>query len=126
MVSSTLKSSASSEQGFIRAVEIDNQFVDAWYNLGVVGGGSVIGQMGGQRHTKQQCYIRAIEIDGQYATAWYCLGVVGGGSVGGQQYTAQQCYIKALEIDDRYTTAWYGLGHGNLISSWTSPARQSS
>jgi len=46
------------QQCYIRALEIDGQYSNAWNNLGNRGGGSV----GGQQYTQQQCYIKRDEL----------------------------------------------------------------
>ena len=48
------------QQCYIRALEIDDQQANAWFNLGIARGGSV----DGQQYTREQCCDRAAEIRG--------------------------------------------------------------
>ena len=43
-----------------QVLEIDDQFKEAWYNLGAVGGGAVRGT----QYSKKQCYEQVCEATG--------------------------------------------------------------
>ena len=53
------------------ALEADDQYANAWTNLGFEGGGTV----DGQQFTEQQCYARAREIDDAHNNVWHNLGL---------------------------------------------------
>ncbi|CAE7442160.1 SEC, partial [Symbiodinium microadriaticum] len=96
-----------SKQGcYIKALELDGNYVNAWLNLGVIGGGTVKGQA----YDAKGCHVKALELDENNANAWRNLGVEGGGTVKGQAYDKKGCYIKALELDENYAYAWNNLG----------------
>jgi tetratricopeptide (TPR) repeat protein len=102
-------------QCYDKAIEIDPNYVDAWYEKGnaLYGLESI------------QCYDKAIEIDPKYAKAWYGKGntllalsyvdaYANKGdalSMIGKYNEAIQCYDKAIEIDPKYAKAWYGKAH---------------
>ena len=80
----------------------DPIFAVAWFNLGVVGGGSV----GGVDYNKNMCYAKSLELNPMYAYVWISLGLEGGGSVAGVHYDKKTCYEKALELDPKHGYAW--------------------
>lgn len=81
------------ERGNVRQIVQNGMNADAWFNLGVVGGGSVQGRY----YSKKECYQKALDIEPEFANAWYNLGnlgVDGGGWVQGRRYSQKECYEK--------------------------------
>lgn len=102
----------------------DEYFQEAWFNLGLSGGGSVKvsvkvpegGSVKVAKHfSEKSCYQKALEVDGKASksflqSCWYCLGVEGGGMVKSVKYSKKDCYQKALENGQNHSDAWFNLG----------------
>jgi tetratricopeptide (TPR) repeat protein len=97
-------------QCYDKAIEIDPNYADAWYNKGVT-----LYRLGKHNDEAIQCYDKAIEIDPNYADAWYNKGVTLY-RLGKHNDEAIQCYDKAIEIDPHYIKAWYNKGLALSIS----------
>lgn len=66
-----------------------------WYNLGIVGGGSVKDE----KFSETACFQKALDLDSQLSDAWYHLGLVGGGEVRDAIFDAEACLSMALKLD---------------------------
>ncbi|MGE5634650.1 MAG: tetratricopeptide repeat protein, partial [Deltaproteobacteria bacterium] len=95
-------------QCYDKALEIDANYADAWYNKG-----SSLGNL--LKHNEAiQCFDKAIEIDPNNAYAWSYKGVTLYKL--GKRDESIQCYDKALEIDPNNASTWSnkGLALSNL------------
>eukprot|EP00658_Telonema_sp_P-2_P060985 TRINITY_DN49757_c0_g1_i1.p1 TRINITY_DN49757_c0_g1~~TRINITY_DN49757_c0_g1_i1.p1 ORF type:complete len:170 (-),score=47.74 TRINITY_DN49757_c0_g1_i1:38-547(-) len=113
------------EQSYEQALAIDEQYAQAWFNLGCCGGGTVKQQS----YSNKQCYQQALAVDGAYSKAWDNLSNAGGGRVSGREYSKAECRALAMSTADEQdgseaappesqgaavveAEAWYKLGVG--------------
>ncbi|CAE7655910.1 Ogt [Symbiodinium sp. CCMP2592] len=99
----------------------DVKEAEAFWNLGVKGGG----ERNGQSYSQKACFVKALELNENFALVWRNLGVVGGGTVKGRHYDAKACYRKTLEVDEKYAVAWSDLGFvgGGTVKGWDYDAK---
>ncbi|NKQ38425.1 MAG: tetratricopeptide repeat protein, partial [Methanosarcinales archaeon] len=87
---------------FNKAIEINPDDAEAWYNKGVV-----LGELN-RPDEELKAYNKAIEIKPDDAEAWYNKGVVLGKL--NRPDEALKAYDKAIEIKPDYAEAWYNKG----------------
>ncbi|MCL0054212.1 tetratricopeptide repeat protein, partial [Dehalococcoidia bacterium] len=90
------------EKAYRRAIDIDQQNIHPWNNLGVALGNQ------GKYAEAEQAYRSTIDIDQQDAMAWAGLG---NALENQDRYAeAEQAYRSAIDIDQEDTVAWNNLG----------------
>lgn len=77
-----------------------------WFNLGVVGGGLVLGHP----YTMRDCFVKALEQNERLEHAWYNLGIAGGGVVHQTHYSSRECFQKQMCFHPCDWLSWNSLG----------------
>ena len=89
-------------QCYDKAIEIDANYADAWYNKGAVLDDLL------NHNEAIQCFDKALEIDPNNAYAWSYKGVTLYKL--GKRDESIQCYDKAIEIDPNNASTWNNKG----------------
>lgn len=92
------------EQAYLKAIELDNNFIFPWKSLGNL----YIDHMGRYAEA-EQAYLKTIELDKNDAATWYNLGNLY--QIQLARYDeAEQAYHKAIELDEYFAWPWHNLG----------------
>ena len=94
---------------YLKAVEIDPKYAEAWYNLGRSY------HMQASYDEAIDCYLKVIDIDPEYADGYCYLGI----AYDEREYSnnkrlsdeAIKYYLKAVNINPKYAFAWNRLGN---------------
>ena len=93
-----------SEPALLRkALALQPNNVDAWCEVGYIGGDFV----NGKNYTAADCYQQAVALDPEFLRAWDDLAAAGGGH--GEQYNRTACYQNFIALDPSNANAWNNL-----------------